>query len=143
MPTTPDTTWCRVFRDGFAPQLTTDELESLAVACETDDPRLIQGGTTTPPPLMCMQGAAVEAGCALGFVGAIRNGGFGAATVGQCEQVFADLCHDAGERVGVPDACRFVLNWWDDNPRLQVFREFLSELRAEIGRRQREQVQAT
>lgn len=58
-----------IFKTGFAPQFTTHELRVLLRACETDDHRLTQGSTTTPPPLMCVQDWPCEAGCVMGFVG--------------------------------------------------------------------------
>jgi hypothetical protein len=48
--------WRRVFREGLEPVVSTPGLLALRQALLTDDPRLIQGATTTPPPLMCVQG---------------------------------------------------------------------------------------
>jgi len=61
--------WRLVWRDGFVPVLSTAGLEALRDALRGDDPRLTQGSTTTPPPLMCVQDWPVEAACALGFCG--------------------------------------------------------------------------
>jgi hypothetical protein len=82
-----------------------------------DDRRLIQGGTTTPPPLMCMRDFPVEAGCLLGYCGAVAHGGIGVATVGQVEEAFVRFCFDADNAVGEPAYCRNLLNFWDDTPR--------------------------
>lgn len=141
--------WRLVWRDGFAPILSTPCLEALAEALRTDDPRLTQGSTTTPPPLMCVQDWPVEAGCFLVFMGAVENGGFActsteavsnqlgvpphsnakACTVGQAEEFFARLCFEADQRLGgEPAACRWLLNWFDNTPRNEMRRELLAEV---------------
>ena len=61
--------WRQVWRDGFAPVLSSAGLDALRGALGRDDPRLIQGSTSTPPPLMCVRDWPVEAACALGFCG--------------------------------------------------------------------------
>src|SRR6187397_2364540 len=53
--------WRLVWRDGFVPVISTSGLEALREALKSDDPRLTQGSTTTPPPLMCVQDWPVEA----------------------------------------------------------------------------------
>ena len=57
--------WRMVWRNGMEPLLSTEGLEALRQALMTDDPRLLQGATTTPPPLMCVQEWPVEGACAL------------------------------------------------------------------------------
>jgi hypothetical protein len=59
--------WRIVWRDGFVPLLPTRGLEALRDALRSDDPRLVQGHTTSPPPLMCVSDWPVEAACLLGF----------------------------------------------------------------------------
>lgn len=61
--------WRKVWREGVAPLLSDTHLEALEKALVSDDPRLLQGATTTPPPLMCVQDWPVEAACALGYCG--------------------------------------------------------------------------
>src|SRR5918992_267026 len=78
--------WRTVWREGFAPVLSLKGLEALRDALAADDPRLTQGSTTTPPPLMCVQDWPVEAACALGFCG---WQGDELETVGQVEEFFA------------------------------------------------------
>ena len=130
--------WRVVWREGFAPVLPTAGLEALRDALRDDDPRLTQGSTTTPPPLMCVQDWPVEAACALGFCGTAEFGGFwtdaagrkndAAATVGQVEEFFARACYQADTRLGEPAACRWFLNWFDNTPRDEMRRELLSEV---------------
>src|SRR6516164_2401639 len=61
--------WRRVWREGLEPLLSPEALEALSLALVRDDPRLLQGATTSPPPLQCVQDWPVEAACALGFCG--------------------------------------------------------------------------
>jgi hypothetical protein len=117
--------WRLVWRDGFAPILTTTGLEALRDALLLDDPRLTQGSTTTPPPLMCVQDWPVEAACALGYCG---WQGEGLLTVGEVEEFFAKSCYEADHRLGEPAACRHFLNWFDDSPREEMRRDLLAEV---------------
>jgi len=124
--------WRKVWRDGFAPILSTAGLEMLRDALSRDDARLTQGATTTPPPLMCVQDWPVEACCALGFCG---WRGDGLETVGEVEEFFARCCFEADQRLGEPAACRWFLNWFDDTPRDEMRRELLSEVEIVLGER--------
>ena len=131
--------WRTIWRDGFVPVLSTRGLVALREALESDDPRLVQGATTAPPPLMCVQDWPVEAACALGLCGWL---GDGLTTVGQVEEHFARCCFEADQRMGEPAACRWFLNWFDDTPRDEMRCELLAEvvlalaLRAPVGRPQ-------
>ena len=115
--------WRRVWREGLAPLISIEGLEALKSALSNDDPRLLQGATTTPPPLQCMQDQPVEAACALGFCG---WRGEGLKTVGEVEEYFGRMCFEAGQRLGEPAACRWFLNWFDETPR-EGMRELLEE----------------
>lgn len=129
--------WRKVWREGFASQLSDSSVEALRLALLQDDPRLLQGATTLPPPLQCVQDWPVEAGCVLGFCGAIENGGFGkdGATVQQAEQFFAEKCFEADRLLGEPAACRHFLNFFDETPRDEMRRLLLSEVNREQARR--------
>jgi hypothetical protein len=127
--------WRLTWRDGFAKVLPTNGLIALADALRTDDGRLSQGSTTTPPPLMCVQNWLVEAACPLGYCGAVENGGFGEATVGATEEFFAKACFDADQQMGEPAACRWFLNWVDDTPRDEMRRELLAEVELTLRER--------
>src|SRR5262245_32662730 len=125
-------TWRTVWRDGFAPALSRKGLEALRAALLADDPRLTQGSTTTPPPLMCVQDWPVEAACALGYCG---WQGDKLETVGQVEEYFARCCFEADTRLGEAAACRWFLNWFDDTPRAEMRRELLAEVERAIEER--------
>lgn len=117
--------WRKVWREGFAPLLSDSALVSLRDALTKDDKTLIQGATTTPPPLMCVQDWPVEAACALGLCG---WKGENLETVGQVEEYFSKMCFEADQRLGEPAACRWFLNWFDDTPRDEMRRELLGEV---------------
>ncbi|HKA07073.1 MAG TPA: hypothetical protein VKD71_07425 [Gemmataceae bacterium] len=124
--------WRTVWRSGFAPVLSLKGLEALRDALSTNDPRLTQGSTTTPPPLMCVQDWPVEAACALGFCG---WQGEKLETVGQVEEFFARCCFEADQRLGEAAACRWFLNWFDDTPREEMRLELLGEVERAIETR--------
>lgn len=127
----PTECWRQVWRDGLAPSLPAAGLLALADALRTGDPRLTQGSTTTPPPLICVADWPVEAACAVAFCGWQD----GRPTVGEVEEFFAGACHDADERLGEPAACRHFLNWFDDAPLDQMRRDLLPEVETELARR--------
>ena len=124
--------WRKVWREGFSPLLTTTGLMALRDALRNDDPRLVQGATTTPPPLLCVQEWPVEACCALGYCG--WQGGR-LETVGEVEEYFAKCCFEADEVLGEPAACRWFLNWFDDTPRADMRRELLAEVELALAER--------
>ena len=95
--------WRMVWREGFAPVLSTAGLEALWRALFSDDPQLTQGSTTTPPPLMSMQDWAVEGCCSIGYCG---WKGVGLQTVGEVEEFFSRSCFEADQRLGEPAGCQ-------------------------------------
>ena len=124
--------WRKVWREGVEPLLTTEGLSALAQALRSDDGRLVQGATTTPPPLMCVQDWPCEGACALGYCGWV---GDGLETVGEVEEFFARMCFEIDQRLGEPAACRWFLNWYDETPRDEMRRELLAEVtRALVAR---------
>lgn len=124
--------WRKVWRGGFAKVLPTAGLEALAKALRDDDTRLVQGSTTVPPPLMCVQDWPVEAACAIAFCG---WQGEGLETVGQAEEFYAKACFDADQLLGEPAGCRWLLNWFDDTPRDRMRADLLAEVEATLAER--------
>jgi len=124
--------WRKVWREGVAPLLSTSGLEALQRALKQDDARLIQGATTTPPPLPCVQDWPVEAACALGFCG---WQGDGLETVAEVEEFFARTCFEIDQRLGEPAACRWFLNWFDETPRHQMREQLLAEVQRSLSQR--------
>jgi hypothetical protein len=130
----------KVWRDGLAPLVSDAGLEALRKALTEDDRRLIQGGTTTPPPLQCVQEWPVEAACAVAFSG---WQGDGLATVAEVETYFAKMCFEIDQRLGEPAGCRWFLNFWDETPRAELFRLVLPEVEAVIAARLASQEHST
>lgn len=124
--------WRKVWRDGVAPLLSNAALESLQQALTNDDARLMQGVTTTPPPLQCVQDWPVEAACALGFCG---WQGEGLETVAEVEEFFARTCFEVDERLGEPAACRWFLNWFDETPRDEMREKLSAEVVRALAQR--------
>jgi hypothetical protein len=124
--------WRRVWRDGFAPLLSRSALEKLRDALRSDDARLIQGSTTTPPPLMCVQDWSVQCACALGFCG---WQGDGLTTVGQVAEYFNSLMLLCDARLGEPAGSRWFLSWFDETPRPEMRVELLAEVEMALAHR--------
>jgi hypothetical protein len=128
--------WRRVWRDGIAPQLSREGLESLRDALLRDDGSILQGATTRPPPLQCVQDWEVEAACALSWVGWKV---LGLSTVGEVEEWFARSCLEADRRLNESVGIHYFLNWFDETPREEM-RKLLSE---EITNNLSERLQAS
>ena len=124
--------WRKVWREGLEPLLSAKGLEALRQALVSDDPRLLQGATTTPPPLQCVQDWPVEGACGLGFCG---WQGEGLETVAEVEEFFARTCFEIDQRLGEPAACRWFLNWFDEAPRDEMRRLLLAEVNRALARR--------
>ena len=117
--------WRKVWREGIAPQLSRPGLEALRRALIEDDSRLLQGATTSPPPLQCLQDWPVEGACALSYC---AWQGDGLQTIAEVEDFFARACYEVDQRLGEPAACRWFLNWFDDTPREEMRRLLLEEV---------------
>jgi hypothetical protein len=124
--------WRKVWREGLAPQISTSGLEALRRALIRDDARLLQGATTSPPPLQCVQDWPVEAACGLGYCG---WQGDGLETVAEVEEYFARACFEADQRLGEPAGCRWFLNWFDETPREEMRRQLAAEVNRSLAQR--------
>ncbi len=129
----PLASWQRVWRAG-APLLPTAGLEALAVALEMDDPRLLQGATTTPPPLQALADFPCDGACLLGYP---LWKGKGLTTVAEVEHEFAEFAEALVRHYEYADPApiRWVANWADETPRDEMRREALVEVRLELQRR--------
>ncbi len=125
-------TWRKVWREGLVPQLSTVGLVALRNGLRNDDVHLIQGATTCPPPLPCVQNWAVEGACVLGYCG---WRGDGLETIAEVEEFFARACFETDQVLGEPAACRWFLNWYDDTPRDEMRRLLLDEVELTLTRR--------
>lgn len=124
--------WQRCWRMGFVPNLERRHLLALKKALEEDDNRLMQGDTTMPPPLSCMQDWPVESACAMGYCG---WQGDELNTVGQVEEFFAQIIYKCNQTLGEPAASRHFLNWFDDTPRDEMRKELLAEVELALSSR--------
>jgi hypothetical protein len=124
--------WRKVWREGVAPLFSTCSLEALQHGLTGDDPRLLQGATTTPPPLACVQDWPVEAACLIGYAGWQAEG---LESVGEVEEFFARMCFEIDNRLGEPAGCRWFLNWFDETPRDEMRRLLLAEVNRAIAGR--------
>lgn len=124
--------WRSIWREGFAKVLPLKGLEALADALRADDPRLVQGATTYPPPVLCVDDWPCEQACALGYAG---WQGESLATVGNVAECFSRYCIASDALTGGPGDCRWFLNWFDDCPRDEVRRELLPEVERAIRER--------
>lgn len=124
--------WRKAWRDGVEPLLGEPELEALNAAMLSDDPALIQGATTSPPPLSCVQDWPVESACLLGLCG---WRGLGLVTVGEVEEYFARMCYEIDRRLGEPAGCRWFLAYYDETPRQEMIASLLPEVGLALARR--------
>ncbi len=121
--------WKVVWRNA-APLISLKGLKALRTALIEDSPLLIQGATTSPPPMQCVAEWPVEASCLLSFTGWI---GDELTTVAEVEEYFARLCFDIDLAVQEPAGCRHLLNWYDETPRSEMIRELLPEVEQAIS----------
>jgi len=117
--------WRRIWREGFVPHLPRRGLLALRRALLHDDPRLVQGRVSIPPPLDAVRDRSVEGACAVGFCG---WQGEGHASVGRVLDFYDRTCELADAAFNEPAACRYFLNWFDDTPRADMRRELLTEV---------------
>jgi hypothetical protein len=125
--------WRATWRRGIAPNLSTEGLESLARALEQDDPRLLQGNTTEPPPLQCVQDWPVEKACGLAWCG---WQGDGLGTVIEVEEFFEEVCKRSDVALEEPAGTRWFLNWFDETTRDEMRRLLLPEVRLALAARE-------
>ena len=126
-------TWQRVWREAVAPQLSTAALLALERGLRTDDPALVQGCTTSPPPLQCVEDWPCEGACLMCY-GPWRAEELG--TVREVEEVFARLCFEADQRLGEPAGIRWLLSEYDQWLRAEMIRNLLPEVQHVLAYRQ-------
>lgn len=122
--------WREVWRV-TAPMLPEAGLLALRDALAADSPALIQGATTSPPPLACVSDWPIEGACLIGFCFWKANG----ADVGEVEEYFARTCYEIDQALGEPSGCRYLLNAYDEWPRAEMIANLLPEVERELARR--------
>lgn len=127
--------WEHAWRVGIAPQADTDGLLSLLTALSADDPRLVQGACTVPPPLRAYHDWPVEAADAVVWLEWRGAENPDCDSVGDCERAFARLMSVADDLLGVPAGAREFLGWFDDTPRAEMRSTLSAMIRSELWRR--------
>lgn len=123
--------WEHCWRKGFEPQLSLLQLIALRNAIQNDDPNLLQEQTTNPPPLLSCADQKCCGGCAIAFCGMSE----GKETVGEVEEFFAQTCYQCDQLLGEMVACRYFLNFWDENTMDAIKAKFLPVLEENIEAR--------
>lgn len=123
--------WVKVWRNGLAPHLPTEGMERLAEALRTDATSLLQGATTSPPPLACVEDFTCEGACPISYCGLVTSN----ETVGEIELFFARICRQCDESMREVAACHWFLNWVDETPRDEMRRELLREVERTLSLR--------
>jgi hypothetical protein len=100
--------WRMVWREGLAPVLSTSGIESLWQALRNNDPRLTQGSTTTPPPLLSLADCPCDGADAIGWCG--WQGERLEPLARSRSSSPAPVLKSIG-RLGEPAAYRWFLNW--------------------------------
>jgi hypothetical protein len=124
--------WQTVWRDGLAPILSTAGLQALRRGLLDDDERILQGTTTSPPPLQCVADWPIEAACVIGFSG---WHGERLETVAEVEDFFTCTCFEIDQRLREPGGCRWFLNWYDETPRDEMRHLLLAEVNRALDER--------
>ena len=127
--------WRYAWRNGFAPQFSSLQLESLRHALAEDDKSLIQGAITRPS-----YGREASADCASGCLVAHA---FMPGTVRDVMIQFQEACYIARAALHATGSTNDLLHWFDQEPRLAVRANLLVEVDAELLRREYAQLQAT
>lgn len=118
--------WRTVWREGLAPLLSRSALLALRRALDLDDPRLLQGATTMPPPLASITNWPCEGACAIGYMG---WRGEGLETVGEVEEFFSRMCAEIDDRIGELAASKYFVQFWDETPRNKARRLLMDEVK--------------
>ncbi len=124
--------WRIIWRRGISPLLTWEHLTVLRQALLIDDPRLLQGATTIPPPMTIVASNPCEAADPIGFCHWIADGQENVADV---EEFFARVCFECDQRIQEPAACRWFINFWDESPREEARALLLGEVARALDER--------
>lgn len=131
----PPAAWQRAWRQGIAPQLTTEGLQGLQKALQENNPALITGATTFPPPLHCVADWPVQGCCPLCWL-LLDGKNPHEVSVGQLEERFAQACCRADQLLGEPAAVRYFLNEVDEWTREELRQNLLPEVDLALTQRQ-------
>jgi hypothetical protein len=120
--------WRRILRDGLLRSLTDAELHALRRGLADDDPALLQGMMTLPPPMEILGDWQVEGADLLAYPG---WRGRELKTVKEVEERAWALCSAIDARLG-DGAAKELLGWYDATPRPDVIHTLLGETEREL-----------
>lgn len=118
--------WRLVWRQGFAPKISTVGLQALLKALEEDDQTLIQGNTVYP------QEGQPEACCLIAYAG---WKGDGLKSTVDIVDYFDRLCAGADEAFKNPLEGYYFFKWFDDQKREEFRRELIPEIKLALEKR--------
>lgn len=121
---------CDIRKDDGVYLIPTEGLRRLARALASDDTRLLQGATTSPPPLLSVKDWPVEGADPIAFLGWTDG-----IAVAELQEFFAETCFALDMALQEPAGCRWLLNWLDDTPRDQMRLLLLAEVHMELRNR--------
>jgi len=128
--------WRSVLQDGLLPVMTSDQIRCVLACLLHNDGRLIQGATTSPPPLKAVASDPVERACLVGMAVWQLQDGF---TVGETDKGYVRLLGQTDrlyeKHHSNHQASRWFLSWFDDTSRDEMRAELIPELKAELERR--------
>jgi hypothetical protein len=101
-------------------------------ALATDDPALIQGQASIPPPLECVSGWQMETADLIGWVGWRSRG---LKTVGEVVEFAWQTCLAIDARLGEPGAVKHLLRWYDQTARAEMRAALQTEVDRELALR--------
>jgi hypothetical protein len=120
--------WQVAFR-AAAPFLGLGGLRALEKALRDDDPRLVQGVTTSPPAHLVMLSWPVEQACLYCYCG---WQGDGLGTVGEAQEFFGEAVAATDRAMGEPAGARHLISFWDEAPRGEARAALLPEVRRAV-----------
>jgi hypothetical protein len=112
----PPEAWRKVWREGVAPQLSTEGLQGLLDALKRDDSRIITGATTEPPAFSAASSLPIER-CDPVIFAMLDGHSPAACTVGLMDEAFGRLAIRCSELCGMPRAIGTLLCWLDEQDR--------------------------
>ena len=117
-------TWKKVWREA-AKLMPYAGLVAIRKALLDDDENLLQGATTSPPPLACVSDWTCDGCCIFSWAGWKGND---LHFVGEVEEYFADFCYQLDKELNEPAGSRWFLNWYDETRRPEMIAAMLPEV---------------
>lgn len=124
--------WREAWRRGFAPQFHSETLRGLLAALRSNSVQIGQDYTCYPWPNPSNYERACESACPVGYCGMVD----GLETVGEVNEFFGEVCHNADRLLGGPGECRHFLNAVDSWSRPQLLANLIPEVELALQNRE-------